>query len=139
MTLFFRLLSSLDCEREPGLTDAELSAPLARAYYAPCEGDARIELAAFLRRYAARARLDGTPSAERKTRMDAVNPKFVPRNYLAQVAIDQAEQGNSAALQELLDVLRRPYDEQEAHDEYAEKRPDWARQRAGCSMLSCSS
>jgi uncharacterized protein YdiU (UPF0061 family) len=139
MTLFFRQLSSVDCEREPGLTDAELSAPLARAYYAPCEGDAQIELAAFLRRYAARVRLDGVPAAERKARMDAVNPKYVPRNYLAQLAIEQAEQGEGAALYELLDVLRRPYDEQPEHDKYAEKRPEWARQRAGCSMLSCSS
>jgi serine/tyrosine/threonine adenylyltransferase len=139
MTMFFRLLAAVDCDEEPSLSDAALCAPLLSAYYASPEAGAPAEMAGLLRRYAARVRLDGTPNRERALRMNAVNPKFVLRNYLAQLAIDDVEQGSERVLSSLLSVLRHPYDDQDDQQLFAEKRPEWARQRAGCSMLSCSS
>jgi uncharacterized protein YdiU (UPF0061 family) len=141
MTLFYRGLAELPIEGATSLTDEDLLAPLADAYYDPraLPADARAATVAWLRRYVDRARATGLPDTQRRQRMNAVNPKYVLRNYLAQLAIDDAEAGDPARVRQLLEVLRRPYDEQPGHEELARKRPEWARNRAGCSMLSCSS
>ncbi len=112
------------------------------AYYTPdlLTGDARARTLAWLRRYGACVRQQGQePPAVRKQRMNAVNPKYILRNCLVQLAIDAAEKGDASLVLELLDLLRHPYGEQPERDRLAAKRPDWARHRAGCSMLSCSS
>ena len=88
---------------------------------------------------ALRIERDGVALHTRIERMNAVNPKYVPRNYLAQQAIDAMERGDASVLERLMQVLARPYDEQSAHDDLAARRPEWARTKAGCSALSCSS
>jgi uncharacterized protein YdiU (UPF0061 family) len=129
-TIFFRRLAAVPLE---GSAD-ELLAPLAPAFYQPQAPHDR--LAAWLLRYAARARSEGP---QRASRMASVNPKYVFRNYLAQQAIDALEAGDAAPLERLMRVLRRPYDEQPENEEFAARRPEWARSKPGCSALSCSS
>jgi len=136
MTVFFRLLA-----RVPVADVAAGITTLQGAYYAPDAITAaqHAMIGAWLERYAARVRVEDLDDAERRRRMDAINPYYVPRNYLVHQVIEATERGDRAALPELLDVLRRPYDEQPGRERFAEKRPDWARHRPGCSMLSCSS
>ncbi|WP_049623542.1 protein adenylyltransferase SelO [Frateuria defendens] len=133
MTLTFRTLGEMDVQTATPETFREL------AYDEACFRAAAPGLADWLRRYAARLAGDPRPAGERRRAMHAVNPLYVPRNYLAQQAIDRAEQGDYAGVHELLDVLRDPYGEQPGREAYARKRPEWAVRKAGCSMLSCSS
>ena len=133
MTIFFRALAHLDVNAPAlALFDAAFYDTVKRESQAPL-------MEHWLERYAARVREEALAPAERVRRMNAVNPCYVPRNYLAQQAIDSAEAGDMAPLHALHDVLRHPYTEQPGREAYAARRPDWARNRAGCSMLSCSS
>jgi uncharacterized protein YdiU (UPF0061 family) len=153
MTIFFRRLSQWnEADLPPSLRSGEPRHRLgeggtksalqvfADAFYdgaktAEHEG----ELRAWLDRYDARRRQDDSTPEDRRARMNAANPLYVMRNYLAQEAIDRAEQGDDAGIHELLEVMRQPYTEQPGKERFAARRPDWARERAGCSMLSCSS
>jgi uncharacterized protein YdiU (UPF0061 family) len=130
MTLFFRALGNLDGR-----------AAVALALYSPESLDAQhsADWDAWLARYAQRAAEEGEAPEVRRERMNAHNPLYVPRNYLAQQAIDAATQGDLAPLHALLRVLERPYTEQAGCEAYAAKRPEWARHKPGCSALSCSS
>jgi len=130
-TLFFRQLAVTEVDPEP----------LRPALYR--EDDLTGELAERWRRWLV-ARLDRCESqipdsAERASRMHAVNPLYVPRNYLAQQAIEAAAQGDVTPLKQWLQVLSQPYEMQVGCDAYAAKRPEWARHKPGCSALSCSS
>jgi uncharacterized protein YdiU (UPF0061 family) len=122
-TLFFRGLAAV---REDALV-----APLLPAFYAEPSAEHVARLEAWLRRWLA--------LAPERSGMNAVNPKYVPRNYLAQQAIDALGQGDASVLERLMQVLERPYDEQPEHSELAARRPEWARNKPGCSALSCSS
>ena len=133
MTIFFRALGELDLDR-PGLEAFE-----AAFYDAGKRGQVAGPLGEWLQHYCHRVRQEARPADARRSQMRAANPRYVLRNYLAQEAIDSAEQGDYSAVETLLDVMRHPYDDQPGRERYAARRPEWARSRAGCSMLSCSS
>lgn len=134
-TIFFRTLAALDV----AAIDDPVAA-FASALYDPAKAEREaVGLRDWLSRYAARLDTDPQPAAARRARMDAANPWVVPRNWLLQQAIDAAEQGNTGELHALLDVLRAPYEAQPGAERFAARRPAWAKDRPGCSALSCSS
>lgn len=139
MTLLYRGLAELDLSQNLQ-AQPTLPAPWQAALYLEqVPADYIAQVWQWLLDYQQRWRSENRPEAERVSLMNATNPKYVLRNYLAQQAIEKAEQGDFTEVQTLLQVLRNPYDEQPQYARYAQKRPDWARTKAGCSMLSCSS
>ncbi|TJZ73522.1 protein adenylyltransferase SelO [Chitiniphilus eburneus] len=86
--------------------------------------------------YRARLGEDGSlGDTERATRMNAVNPKYVLRNHLAEEVIRAAQQGDHDPLHRLAAALAHPYDDTPEYDEFAALPPDWARTLS----VSCSS
>jgi len=137
MTIFFRQLAEIDCADLDNST-THLPKQLITAYYNPdaLDDNYRAGMRSWLNSYHARLILDSRHSDERRTLMNRTNPKYVFRNYMAQIAIEKAECGDYSRIAELLELLRHPYDEQPGKEKFYLKRPDWARHKAGCSMLS---
>jgi uncharacterized protein YdiU (UPF0061 family) len=122
-TLFFRRLGELRLE------DSKADAPLRDLF------NDRAAFDAWAVQYRARLRNEQSTDAARRLAMHAVNPKYVLRNYLAQVAIDQAGNKDFSETNRLLKVLEKPYDEQPENERYAALPPDWASHLE----VSCSS
>jgi uncharacterized protein YdiU (UPF0061 family) len=90
----------------------------------------------WLNDYRALLRAAAKPDAARRHDMMAVNPKYVLRNYMAQIAIDNAEQKQDySEIDRLMRLLQSPFDEHPEMAHYAEPPPDWA----GNIQVSCSS
>lgn len=138
MTIFYRCLADLRMDENEDDTALELFMP---SFYKKEEltAEYRSRLGNWLSTYRTRLRQNNLGDRQRKNKMDLINPKYVFRNYLAQLAIDKAEQGDFTMIDDLMETLRKPYDEQPEKEEFGARRPEWARNKPGCSMLSCSS
>ncbi|MBF0282577.1 MAG: YdiU family protein [Zetaproteobacteria bacterium] len=142
MTLFYRALAKIEShiplEQQ---THTMLMQSIHEALYQPEQITTKVETAicAWLTRYIERLKQQPLHDVARKIAMNQINPKFILRNYLTQQAIDAAYQGDYSMIETLLQAMRNPYDEQPQQQSLAQKRPDWAKHRVGCSMLSCSS
>lgn len=148
MTIFFRRLSRFDVthnnfNRRIGKADTSNEIPtfLMDAYYMPeaLTEEYRRRMTSWLSAYSDRLGRDNLSHELKRREMNRINPKYVLRNYMAQLAIDDVEKGDFSLVNELLELLRHPYIEQPENEKFAGKRPEWARHRPGCSMLSCSS
>nr|ATG70891.1 hypothetical protein [Juniperus drupacea] len=134
-TICFRALSKI--KTIPDFADDELLNPL-KPVLLDISKERKKAWVDWSRQYIQELASSGISDEERKRSMDSVNPKFVLRNYLCQSAIDAAEQGDFTEVRRLLEVMQKPYDEQEGREKYARLPPAWA-YRPGVCMLSCSS
>ena len=136
MTIFFRNLSNFSSE-----ASLEGLKIIKDAFYIPNEISSSIKQKwnSWFMHYAERLQKEEVPFKERKKKMNQVNPKYVFRNYMAQLAIDDANKGDFKLIDELFQLFRKPYEEQAEKEKWFVKRPEWARYKVGCSMLSCSS
>src|SRR5690606_6984701 len=75
--------------------------------------------------------------AESLKKMKRSNPQFILRNYQLYEAIEAAEKEDFSLCSKLYEALKRPYEN--VYPELQKKRPKWAENKPGCSMLSCSS
>ena len=136
MTIFYRQLSQLNID------NPQKHMQLIRS--ASYIGDAvfnenKADWKTWLSSYANRLKEEGLDADTLVKNMHAVNPKYVLRNYMAQLAIDEADKGNYALIHELHNLLKHPYHEQVGKEKWFAMRPNWALDKVGCSQLSCSS
>lgn len=136
MTIFFRNLTAInDASDEKECLEVIKPA----VYDDSITEETKYSIITWCVKYQKRLQAEKLTHEERKLKMNAVNPKYVLRNYMAQMAIDNAEKENFELIYTFYDMLKRPYDEQPQYEKWFAKRPDWARGKVGCSMLSCSS
>lgn len=142
MTIFFRKLSDFPEVLKPSDYDGwNVIGFMKEAFYSPDTFSSKQldDWNEWFMVYSRRLHLQEDTAEERKSRMNKVNPKYVIRNYMAQLAIEKAEEGDYSLVEELFRLLQNPYDEQEEYQKWFAKRPDWAKNKPGSSMLSCSS
>ena len=137
MTIFYRNLSSV---LKTDFAENALE-KITDSFYKPDEVKNKIKdnWIKWLNLYIERLGREFDSDAIRKEKMNSVNPKYVLRNYMAQLAIDAAEKDDYSIISELYTMLKNPYNEHPNNEKWFTKRPDWARHKVGCSMLSCSS
>ncbi|UUM31358.1 protein adenylyltransferase SelO [Vibrio japonicus] len=125
-TRFMRELSNLDHRDPQVVVDLFIDRDAAKAW-----------LDLYLARCECETDDDAKPVSEeaRCTSMRAVNPKYILRNYLAQLAIEKAEQGDFSEVNALAELLKKPYDEQPDMEHYASLPPEWGKKME----ISCSS
>ncbi len=137
MTIFYRNLANVVKTDTPD----EALAKITLAFYQPDKIVTTLQTSwlNWMELYLEKIKAEVLSDEERKQAMNTINPKYVLRNYMAQLAIEAAEKEDYTLIDELYTLLKNPYDEQPQYEKWFAKRPDWARHKVGCSMLSCSS
>ncbi|MGI8637454.1 MAG: protein adenylyltransferase SelO [Segetibacter sp.] len=133
MTLFFQLLTNISTKQH----EADYADHFKESFYKELDENQTRILNASLKAYVERLKANAISRSESVHIMRKNNPRFILRNYLLHQAIEQLEKGDSLLFEKLQEAMKEPYSNK--FDEFFAKRPAWATQKAGCSMLSCSS
>ena len=134
MTLFYRLLMELPDQND---NKEEVLVHFADSFYEDLNTEQAIALQEWIQAYRIRLQKNSIRREESYAKMQRANPRFILRNYLLHQAIEDLQQGNNGLFRKLEKALKDPYED--SFPELWGKRPAWANQKAGCSMLSCSS
>lgn len=134
MTIFYQLLIDLPLELE---NEQQVLTHFADSFYTEPDEDKKQKLFKTMQTYTERIKQNNISRPESQERMRQTNPRFILRNYLLHQAIEELNQGENTLFLQLQDAMKDPYSNK--FDQFFAKRPDWASQKAGCSMLSCSS
>lgn len=133
MTIFFQLLIDLPEKQD----ERDFLTHFKESFYKELKQDEIDEFNTFMKTYLERIKTNTITRDEAIARMRKNNPRFILRNYLLHQSIEQLEKGDDSLFVKLQEAMKDPYSKR--FDEFFAKRPDWATQKAGCSMLSCSS
>lgn len=134
MTIFFQLLTDLPLHMQDA---QEVETHFKESFYQDLTEDESTALFVLIRSYLQRLNTNSIRRSDSQAMMRAANPRFILRNYLLHQAIEELEQGKDALFLKLQEAMKDPYSDK--FDEFFAKRPEWASQKAGCSILSCSS
>jgi uncharacterized protein YdiU (UPF0061 family) len=134
MTIFYQFLMDLALEWQ---SEEQIIEYFQDSFYTK-PNPAQIEnFINLIKAYAQRINLNTCTREDSIKKMQEANPRFILRNYLLHQAIEELENGEQQLFLKLQQAMKEPYASK--GDEFLVKRPDWARQKTGCSMLSCSS
>lgn len=134
MTIFYQLLISLPLEIQ---NEEETKLHFDDCFYRPLNEEQSLNFFDWIKSYAERIKRNTYSREVSQKQMKASNPRFVLRNYLLHQSIEELEKGDNKLFKKLQEAIKQPYSDK--FDEFFVKRPSWASEKAGCSMLSCSS
>jgi uncharacterized protein YdiU (UPF0061 family) len=136
MTIFYQLLINFSPGSEMNNRE-EIINHFKESFYDELSTGQADNLYSWTQMYIKRRSQNTISSEEAIERMKTTSPRFILRNYLLHKAIEDLEKGDDTLFLKLQNAIKEPYSGK--FDEFFEKRPSWASQKAGCSMLSCSS
>lgn len=134
MTLFYRLLSEVPSDA----SEVQVIGHFKNSFYQEPQKDQREQLTGLIQKYDERLKTNSISREEAKTIMNRNNPRLILRNYLLHQSAEKLEAGDMQLFLKLQAAMKEPY-AAEGHEDIVGKRPEWAEEKAGCSMLSCSS